>query len=166
MDEGSTDLEMASAPELTELGKSIELLRIELGLAKQQLARSAGISRQQLWRVMTGKSELTSTLATRLAAALGADPRLLSAQRQAADVNMRLYPAGVQAGPSASPDFAAFVASPALIERTLRTLPSGEAGKRLKRDVLNSIEEIAGEAGLRLDPHFFAIRGRVINGEI
>ena len=47
----------AGAPELTELGKRIEKLRIDRGLSKQHLARHAGTSRQQLWRVMTGKSE-------------------------------------------------------------------------------------------------------------
>src|SRR4051794_19204167 len=57
-------------PELTVLGKRIEMLRIERGLSKQYLARYAGTSRQQLWRVMTGKSELTGALRSRLADAL------------------------------------------------------------------------------------------------
>src|SRR3954469_22363340 len=57
-------------PEFTELGKRIEMLRIERGLSKQHLARHAGTSRQQLWRVMTGKSELTLPLRTRLAEAV------------------------------------------------------------------------------------------------
>src|SRR5215210_4686339 len=58
------------APELTSLGKRLEFLRIERGLSKQYLARFAGTSRQQLWRVMTGKSELTGSLRSRLADAL------------------------------------------------------------------------------------------------
>ena len=57
-------------PELTRLGKRLEILRIERGVSKQRLARHAGTSRQQLWRVMTGKSELTSSLRERLASAL------------------------------------------------------------------------------------------------
>src|SRR5436189_4762823 len=57
-------------PELTVLGKRIEMLRIDRGLSKQYLARYAGTSRQQLWRVMTGKSELTGALRVRLADAL------------------------------------------------------------------------------------------------
>src|SRR5690349_22562921 len=57
-------------PELTPLGKQIEVLRIGRGLSKQHLARYAGTSRQQLWRVMSGKSELTSALRARLAEAL------------------------------------------------------------------------------------------------
>src|SRR3954462_11510217 len=56
-------------PEFTELGKRLEILRIERGVSKQRLARHAGTSRQQLWRVMTGKSELTSSLRDRLATA-------------------------------------------------------------------------------------------------
>src|ERR671921_96023 len=67
------------APELTSLGKRLEILRIERGISKQHLARHAGTSRQQLWRVMTGKSELTSSLKERLAGALSVDPSILSA---------------------------------------------------------------------------------------
>src|SRR3954464_7789627 len=66
------------APELTSLGKRLEILRIERGVSKQRLARHAGTSRQQLWRVMTGKSELTSSLRERLAGALSVDPGVLS----------------------------------------------------------------------------------------
>src|SRR6478672_10032833 len=67
------------SPELTSLGKRLEILRIERGISKQFLARHAGTSRQQLWRVMTGKSELTSSLKERLAGALSVDPSMLSA---------------------------------------------------------------------------------------
>src|SRR5688572_3755866 len=59
--------------ELTPVGKQIEMLRIQRGLSKQHLARYAGTSRQQLWRVITGKSELTSSLRHRLADALHID---------------------------------------------------------------------------------------------
>src|SRR6186997_729661 len=65
------------APELTPLGKRLEILRIERGVSKQRLARHAGTSRQQLWRVMTGKSELTSSLRDRLAAALAVESGVL-----------------------------------------------------------------------------------------
>src|SRR5581483_674828 len=66
--EGQRDIiPNGGVPELTELGKRIEMLRIARGISKQHLARYAGTSRQQLWRVMTGKSELTSTLRARLA---------------------------------------------------------------------------------------------------
>src|SRR3954454_5736810 len=66
------------APELTALGKRLEILRIERGISKQHLARFAGTSRQQLWRVMTGKSELTDALRQRLAVALQVDSAALT----------------------------------------------------------------------------------------
>src|ERR671932_939234 len=65
--------------ELTAMGKQIEMLRIQRGLSKQHLARYAGTSRQQLWRVMTGKSELTSSLRHRLAEVLHIDANALGA---------------------------------------------------------------------------------------
>src|SRR5207237_4556297 len=61
-------------PELTALGKRIEVLRIDRGHSKQHLARFAETSRQQLWRVMTGKSELTLALRSRVAEALNVQP--------------------------------------------------------------------------------------------
>jgi len=57
-------------PELTHLGARIELLRIARRMSKRVLAQRAGTSRQQLWRVMTGKSELTTSLCARLAEVL------------------------------------------------------------------------------------------------
>src|SRR6476620_9116147 len=65
-------------PELTTLGKRLEILRIERGESKQRLARHAGTSRQQLWRVMTGTSEHTRSLGDRLAGALAVKAHLLS----------------------------------------------------------------------------------------
>src|SRR5436305_14558139 len=65
-------------PELTSLGKRLEILRIERGISKQRLARHAGTSRQQLWRGMTGKSELTTSLRESLAGALSVEPSDLS----------------------------------------------------------------------------------------
>src|SRR6185295_5599156 len=64
-------------PELTPLGKRIELLRFERRMSKRVLAQRAGTSRQQLWRVMTGKSELTSSLCARLSEVLETDSRML-----------------------------------------------------------------------------------------
>ena len=42
---------------------------------------------------------------------------------------------------------------------------AGPAGRRLKRALLNALEECAAERGVRLVPEFFALRGRVINDE-
>jgi transcriptional regulator with XRE-family HTH domain len=155
---------LGGAPELTTLGKRLELLRIERGLSKQLLAKLAGTSRQQLWRVMTGKSELTGALCQRLAEVLQIDARVLRDWCNGA--NTRLYPPGLSGDPPAPPSLDAYVAELAPIIATLQTLPSGESGRRLKRELLNCIEEVAAEAGLRLSAAFFELRGRVINGEL
>src|SRR5512147_89382 len=78
----STDAEddnliASGVPELTPLGRRIELLRMERRMSKRVLAQRAGTSRQQLWRVMTGKSELTSSLCARLSEVLETDSRIL-----------------------------------------------------------------------------------------
>ena len=154
-------------PELTALGKRIELLRIERGLSKQHLSRAAGTSRQQLWRVMSGKSELTSALCHRLAEVLQIDPRALregaangrnGASHSAPDVTPPVEVSAVE--------LAAWVADGARMRRTLETLPIGEPGERLKRELLNCVEDVAREADVRLPGAFFELRGRVINGEL
>lgn len=173
-------------PELNGLGRQLEMLRIGRGLSKQSLARLAGTSRQQLWRVMTGKSELTSSLRTRLAEVLQVDHRALgqadqllksagalAAFGEALDVGA---PSAFGGGGSAVRNGAASRASRALalddylcdceaIARTLATLPAGQAGRPLKRALLNALEECAAERGVRLVPDFFTLRGRVINDE-
>ena len=67
-----------SGVRLSALRMRLEMLRLARGPSKQQLAQSAGTSRQQLWRVMTGKSELTSSLCVRLASVLDVASRTLS----------------------------------------------------------------------------------------
>jgi transcriptional regulator with XRE-family HTH domain len=153
-------------PELSPLGKRIELLRIERGLSKQRLAREAGTSRQQLWRVTTGKSELTSALCQRLAEVLRIDARLLRGEilEPEAEGLRALAAAPVSERPPA-PDLASYVATEEHLVRTLRTLPGGASGERLKRALLNCIEEVARAEGLRLPSAFFERRGRVVNGE-
>ena len=157
-------------PELTTLGKRIELLRIERGLSKQRLARAAGTSRQQLWRVMTGKSELTSALCHRLADVLQIDPRSLrdgtpDARARALSV-VRDSDEYARAAHEAPVQLASWVADNARVLRTLETLPVGESGGRLKRELLNCVEDIARESDVRLPGSFFELRGRVINGEL
>ena len=155
---------LGGAPELTALGKRLELLRIERGLSKQLLARLAGTSRQQLWRVMTGKSELTSGLCQRLAEVLQVDARVL--RDWCGGANMRFYPDGRAADPPPPLTLEAYVLDAASLVATLQTLPGGDAGRRLKREFLNCVEVVAADAGLRLSPAFFELRGRVINGEL
>jgi transcriptional regulator with XRE-family HTH domain len=83
MEGGPGDSRNAGAPELTELGKRIEMLRIQRGISKQHLARVAGTSRQQLWRVMTGKSEMSLALRARIADVLQSPTIQLNAQSNA-----------------------------------------------------------------------------------
>ena len=160
------------APELTSLGKRLEILRIERGISKQRLARHAGTSRQQLWRVMTGKSELTSSLKERLAGALSVDPSLLTAAAGTSRsqtfglVGNVSSPFSTPTGEPRIPGVAAYLSDSAHLSATLRTLPSGDAGRRLKRALLNALEDLAVEAAQPLPPDFSEIRRRVLAGEL
>ena len=161
--ENDGDIAVGGAPELNALGKRLELLRIERGISKQRLARLAGTSRQQLWRVMSGKSDLTSALCQRLAEVLQVEPAEL--RDWCGGGNGPLYPPSSRGAPRAPRSFEEFVGDPHAIERTLQTLPGGEDGRRLKRELLNCLEVIAAEAGVRLSAPFFALRADVINGD-
>lgn len=154
-----------AAPDLTALGKRLELLRIERGISKQLLARLAGTSRQQLWRVATGKSELTTSLRLRLADALEVDAAALTATGGSLSAALATS-AQAPVPPSVAPaTLQEYVSSSAALERTLATLPEGESGWRLKRLFLNCLEEVAADAGLRLPPDYFALRARITNRE-
>jgi transcriptional regulator with XRE-family HTH domain len=155
------------APELTALGKRLEILRIERGVSKQRLARHAGTSRQQLWRVMTGKSELTSSLRERLALALAVEPRALSAaEPEPAAPGMGSAFGFPPTLPPAAPSVTDYLLDPRHVATTLRTLPSGDGGRRLKRALLNAVEDLAVEAGQPLPLDYSEIRRRVIGGEL
>jgi transcriptional regulator with XRE-family HTH domain len=150
------DDELPGSPELTPLGKHIEVLRIGRGLSKQHLARFAGTSRQQLWRVMTGKSELTDGLRQRLAQALKVDTESLVPQTPDASVAARGIGVSLET----------YLASPELAERTLRSLPNGEVGRELKRMILTALEDVALERRINLPAEFFDLRRRVLSDEI
>jgi transcriptional regulator with XRE-family HTH domain len=156
--------------ELTPVGKQIEMLRIQRGLSKQHLARYAGTSRQQLWRVLTGKSELTSSLRHRLAEALHVDAaaigNALSSPSNTLSTSRHLASAvSNQVDPTAI-DFATFVAEPERLRLTLRLLPSGPTGMRLKRALLDALEDLAVEHVVPLSRDFFELRRQVVNGEL
>ena len=167
-------------PELTALGRQLEMLRLERGLSKQGLARHAGTSRQQLWRVMTGKSELTTSLCQRLAEVLGIDARALrnpeAFARALIDVAERTvhldvdrvdgYRRVLRAERAGPPDIAEYLADPQNVVRTLATYPGGDEGRSLKRAFLDDLEDCATKAGVKLGPGFFRVRGRVVNGEL
>lgn len=151
------------APELTALGKRLEILRIERGISKQHLARHAGTSRQQLWRVMTGKSELTSSLRERLAFALAVETHALyNGTPPRPDGITSLSDAALASRPTMSD----YLAQPALLVATLRTLPSGDGGRRLKRALLNTLEDLAVEGGHVLPVDYSEIRRQVLAGEL
>jgi transcriptional regulator with XRE-family HTH domain len=158
-------------PELTVLGKRLEILRIERGISKQRLARHAGTSRQQLWRVMTGKSELTSSLRERLAFALAVEPRSLTPDAETVAVNrgalgsQLTYPHPPTL-PASIPTLSDYLLDAAHLAATLRTLPSGDGGRRLKRALLNAVEDLAVEAGQALPIDYSEIRRRVLAGEL
>jgi transcriptional regulator with XRE-family HTH domain len=155
-------------PELTALGKRLEILRIERGLSKQRLARHAGTSRQQLWRVMTGKSELTGSLRERLAFALAVDAQsFYSSSESGQSSRSGLSPRSSAASTlSVPPTIAEYLADPAHLGSTLRSLPAGDAGRRLKRALLNIVEDLAVEAAQPLPLDYSEIRRRVLAGEL
>ena len=156
------------SPELTSLGKRLEILRIERGISKQFLARHAGTSRQQLWRVMTGKSELTSSLKERLAGALSVDPSMLTAAASSSSSQtFGLTPAVTSAlAGAAAPTIAEYLADSVQLTTTLKSLPDGDAGRRLKRALLNALEDLAVDTAQSLPADFSDIRRRVLAGEL
>jgi transcriptional regulator with XRE-family HTH domain len=169
---------LTGIPELTALGRHLEMLRLDRGLSKQGLARDAGTSRQQLWRVMTGKSELTTSLCERLAEVLRIEARTLrnpeAYGRASGDtVSGATEPGGRGRGSRSgrapqitAPTVAEYLADPRWIARTLATCPGGSEGRLLKRRLLDGLEDAAREAGVKLPPSFFTVRGRVVNGEL
>jgi transcriptional regulator with XRE-family HTH domain len=165
------DPDLTGSPELTSLGKRIEVLRIGRGLSKQHLARFAGTSRQQLWRVMTGKSELTDPLRQRLAQALQVDSTVL-ANTAASAVTPSFAPsAAASLDPAVAPraigvSLDTYLSTPQLAERTLRTLPNGDVGRELKRMILTALEDVALERRVPLPAEFFDLRRRVLSDEL
>ncbi|HEX2779477.1 MAG TPA: helix-turn-helix transcriptional regulator [Gemmatimonadaceae bacterium] len=159
-----SDTVQLAAPRLSALGKRIEMLRLDRGLSKQHLARSAGTSRQQLWRVMTGKSELTGTLCARLASVLDVDSRTLSSAALGGAPMPNAAPLRWGESLPAPLSLAAYLGSEALVERTLHSLPAGDDGVALKCALLNAIEERARLARLAIPGWLFRLRGAVLNG--
>jgi transcriptional regulator with XRE-family HTH domain len=166
----SDDSETLGFPELTRLGKQIEVLRIGRGMSKQHLARYAGTSRQQLWRVMTGKSELTGALRVRLAEALRVPEAALAGEPESTVTTSatpfigRFEPGQPVAAATMAPE--EYLARVDQVERTLRTLPNGDDGRELKRVLLNALEDLALEKRIGLPPEFFELRRRVLAGEV
>jgi transcriptional regulator with XRE-family HTH domain len=156
-------------PRLTDLGKQLEMLRVDRGVSKQALARAAGTSRQQLWRVMTGKSELTPTLCQRLASVLDVDSRTLSSSAlggSRSSATVTLAPARLHHDVPAPTSLASFLETPAAVLRTFRTLPSGDDGIPIKCAVLNTLEERARQARIPIPAWMFRVRASVLDGAL
>ena len=159
MGSGNISVELSSStvgfPVLTELGKRVEVLRIRRALSKQTLARRVGISRQQLWRVMTGKSELTSSLRVRLADAL-----------DVASAELVVSPVSIHPDIALNGQLESYLSNANAIIQTLATLPVDEGGRSLKRAFLNAIEDLAIARAHPLGSTFFDVRQRVVAGEL
>src|SRR5512142_2799974 len=159
-----------AGPQLSDLGKRIEMLRVDRGVSKQVLARAAGTSRQQLWRVMTGKSELTTTLCQRLASVLDVDSRTLSSAAFDGNHHSRstlaLAPGRLSFDIVPARSLAAYLESSTLLVRTLRTLPVGEDGIALKCALMNTLEERARAARLQIPAWLFRVRASVLDGTL
>jgi transcriptional regulator with XRE-family HTH domain len=151
--------ESNGAPELTELGKRIETLRIHRGISKQHLARFADTSRQQLWRVMTGKSELTLGLRSRIAEALQIQPAELDGMAPPTR-SLSLLPA------CAPKNLGEYLSDPAALATTLASLPTGDVGRKLKRGLLDAFEDAAITEAMTLSSEFFELRRKVLSGEL
>lgn len=147
-----------SSAELTPLGVRLEILRIQRGLSKQGLARTAGTSRQQLWRVMTGKSELTPSLRQRLATALECDTGVIVAALENASI--------ANGAPPRAASFFDYLGTSGHLTTTLSTLPACEGGRQLKRAFLQALETLAVDAGHALPSDFVDIHRRVHAGEL
>src|SRR5690348_919890 len=160
------DADLPGLPELTPLGKQIEVLRIGRGLSKQHLARFAGTSRQQLWRVMTGKSELTDGLRHRLAQALHVETSALSPNPAMTSVGQTASADPAVAARAIGVSLETYLNTPELAERTLRSLPNGDVGRELKRMILTALEDVALERRIPLPADFFELRRRVLSDEL
>lgn len=161
-----SNTEPVGFPELTALGKQIEVLRIGRGLAKQHLARFAGTSRQQLWRVMTGKSELTDALRQRLAHALHVETSALTSDARGATSELRRGARSRSMPQAIGISLEIYLATPEFAERTLRTLPNGEEGRELKRALLTTLEDLAIQRRVQLPADFFELRRKVLAEEL
>jgi hypothetical protein len=68
--------------------------------------------------------------------------------------------------PAASVPVSQYLIEAQHLAATIRTLPSGDGGRRLKRALLNAVEDLAVEAGQSLPLDYSEIRRRVLAGEL
>jgi transcriptional regulator with XRE-family HTH domain len=163
-DQDDEDISPVGVPELNPLGHRIERLRLERRMSKRILASRAGTSRQQLWRVMTGKSELTSSLCARLAEVLEVDSRTLRDATFATLLATTDAAGGrpTQVGPPCV-TLEEYIERPDGLVRTFETFPATADGRKLKRVLLDAIEDIAVDRSLKLPQSVFDLRREIVN---
>ena len=163
-DQDDEDFSPVGVPELNALGHKIERLRLERRMSKRILASRAGTSRQQLWRVMTGKSELTSSLCSRLSEVLEVDSRTLRDVTFATSLSTA-GTAGSTAIPIGPPceTLEEYINRPDGLVRTFETFPATADGRKLKRVLLDAIEDIAVDRSLKLPQSVFDLRREIVN---
>jgi len=97
---------------------------------------------------------------------LQADSRLLSDASSSNGSGTGTYPhSSVRVPDALCASLAEYVASRDGLERTLATLPVNDEGRRLKRALLNAIEEVASSSAMSLPAEFFELRREVVNGQ-
>ena len=111
---------------------------------------------------MTGKSELTASLKLRLAGALACETDVIAAPSGRSDSTCETLSHAVRAPMTVSD----YLTDANHIATTLRTLPVCDEGRRLKRALLHTLENLAAEAGRELPPDYSEIRRQVNAGEI
>jgi hypothetical protein len=132
---------------------------------------------------MTGKSELTSSLCARLSEVLEIDSRSLLEvaahdlrdQPLPAALAQRLTPGRVSYQLPTAPEGSSiarvcqtleeYAADADGLARTFETLPPTDDGRRLKRVLMDAIEDIAMERAIKLPQAFFDLRRAVVNGD-
>ena len=78
--------------------------------------------------------------------------------------NLRLHPAIPPDGPFLG-TLEEFISAPQGLTRTLETLPHTEDGRRIKRILLDAIEDIAIARALKLPQTIFDLRRAVVNAD-
>lgn len=165
-DAGDALLGGGNAPRLSETGRRIEMLRIARGISKQRLAALAGVSRQQLWRVMTGKAPFAGALRDRIAETLGSSAGQLASIPSTSGISFIAYPNSLEQQGDGAAALEAYLRRLDRLERSLRGLPSGGDGRRLKLLLLNALEEQAALRGVTIPAELLDLRRRVLASEL
>lgn len=133
-------------------------------ITQLELANQAGISRQTLSDAMNADRASNRTI-RQLAKVLEVpedalrDPQYRDQWEPPAEVREdATSPAGVE--------LEEFLSNFDRIVRTLRNMPGGELGMKLKIGFLNAVEDVARETGNKLPLEYYQLRKRVSDGEL